>query len=150
MGERYDLDALPNTRPEIEDLLARIEGEIAEISEQILTEESDDGWAARARAARARAARRFRFRVKAKLERRLSAFLPAAADPRERIAASKLEAQRLNAEAAKRKAEQSAANVEANNIIERRRLRALVTWLRTEHPEMVEAAFAIMNEVEAS
>ena len=145
MGERYDLDALPNTRPEIEDLLARIEGEIAEISEQMLTEESDDGWAARARAARS-----FRFRVKAKLERRLSAFLPAVADPRERIAASKLEAQRLNAEAAKAKAAQKTSNIMATNIEQRRKLGALIRWLRAEHPEMVEAAFAVMAEVEGA
>jgi hypothetical protein len=64
LSNHYDLDNLPTTRPEIEDMLARVEGEIAEISEQMLTEEGDDGWAARARAAR-----RFRFGLKAKLER---------------------------------------------------------------------------------
>ena len=144
MGERYDLNDLPATQPEIEELLARVEGEIAEISEQMLTEDGDDGWAARARAARS-----FRFTVRARLERKLSALLPPVEDPRAKIAASKLEAQRLNAEAAKRKAEQSAANIEANNIIERRRLRALVTWLQAEHPALVEAAFKVMDEVEA-
>lgn len=143
MGERYDLNDLPTTQPEIENLLAQIEGEIAEISEQMLTEDGDDGWAARARAARS-----FRFTVKARLERKLSAFLPPVTDPHERIAAAKLEATRLNNEAAKRKAEQSAANIEANNIIERRRLRLLVAWLRAEHPELCEAAFKVMDEVE--
>lgn len=144
MGERYDLNALPDTQSEIEDMLAQIEGEIAEISEQMLTEEGDDGWASRARAARS-----FRFKVKAKLERRLSAFLPATKDPRERIAASKLEAQRLNAEAAKAKADAKTVNVTASKTRDQLRLGAVVKWLRAEHPELVEAAYAVMDEVEA-
>lgn len=66
MSERYDWDNLPTGKDEIEDMLAKVEGEIAEITAQLMTEDRGEDWVLNARKARS-----FRFKVKAKLERRL-------------------------------------------------------------------------------
>jgi len=66
MSERYDWDNLPTDKDEIEDMLAKVEGEIAEITAQLMTEDRGGDWLLNARKARS-----FRFKVKAKLERRL-------------------------------------------------------------------------------
>ncbi len=67
MSERYDWDNLPTDKGDIEDMLAKVEGEIAEITAQLMTEDRGEDWVVNARKARS-----FRFKVKAKLERRLA------------------------------------------------------------------------------
>lgn len=75
MSERYDWDNLPTGKDDIEDMLAKVEGEIAEITAQLMTEDRGDDWVLNARKARS-----FRFKVKAKLERRLAGPEHAAAE----------------------------------------------------------------------
>lgn len=75
MSERYDWDNLPTGKDEIEDMLAKVEGEIAEITAQLMTEDRGEDWVLNARKARS-----FRFKIKAKLERRLAGPEHAAAE----------------------------------------------------------------------
>lgn len=145
-SDLYDLNDLPADRDGLETMLDRVNGEIADITAQLQIEEREEGdeaWASSARKARS-----FRFKLKATLERRLAALDGPVT--RLSVAEAKLEATRLNHAAAVAKAESKARNVEQSNTRERERLKALLNWLKDNHPGLWDEAVLMLNGAEAA
>lgn len=145
----YDLNALPEDRDGIEDMLVQVQAEIDDISTQLaeteIEDEDDRSWAIRAETAR-----RFRFAVRAKLTQRLRKLEAAHRPPSDalRMQEMRLEAARANAEAARAKAARVADNLQRADRENRAKIRALLDWLRASHPALATEAMAVVRRVE--
>ncbi len=157
-GKVYDLNDLPTDLEGIENMLADVNAEIADITDQLAEFDDEDEWAARAMAAR-----RYRYTVRAKLEVRLRKLTSPKHDPladegkiayareiakaSQAKAAAKREAQERQAQMQREAAEAKAARVAASNARENARFMVLKAWLKTSHPDVWQEAVSVLDAV---
>lgn len=137
--KRYDLNALPEDRAGIMDMLAEVQAEIDDITAQLAEIEIDEddpedlSWAQRAEKAR-----RFRFLVRAKLDQRLKGL--GKADP-----AVSIQAQ---VEIARLRDQRAARNVAESREENKRKVSALRQFIAERAPHLAEEAQAVLTRVE--
>lgn len=146
--EQYDLKALPTDVDGLVDMLAAVQADIDDITCQLAEIDADnDDWERRAVSAR-----KYLFGVRAKLNialRRAETASGLRGDRSMRISKqmAKNENLRLQKQIAEEAAARKAERIAASNSVERRRLSAVLDWLREHHPAIVDDLFAVMRAI---